>query len=110
MHFTLFYNIILRNAIYFMMLFLHWKILKIFRESFGFYGIWSRDQPDLYLGLYEIWSRDQPDLYLHTHPKMVSYLLIKEALGEFSSLFFSSPKLTYMKDKQWGIFRLECNI
>ena len=26
-------------------------------------------------GLYGIWSRDQPDLYLHTHPKMVTYLL-----------------------------------
>ena len=26
-------------------------------------------------GLYGIWSRDQPDLYLHRHPKMVSYLL-----------------------------------
>ena len=29
-------------------------------------------------GLYGIWSRDQPDLYLHTHPKMVSYLLINQ--------------------------------
>ena len=37
MHFTLiflFYNIIFTDAIYFMMLFLHWKILKIFRENF----------------------------------------------------------------------------
>ena len=28
------------------------------------------------IGFYEIWSRDQPDLYLHTHQKMVSYLLM----------------------------------
>ena len=31
-------------------------------------------------GLYGIWSRDQPDLYLYTHQKMVSFTFYKKKI------------------------------